>query len=238
MASTLLSIARCLNVDLCGDTRHPCATVLGAQTLVRRDAFQVPEPWRGDIASAPLLFVASNPSWDATDDSPTWSSSDAHILSYYQQGFPSVFPKILRADGTSSPGYVRFWAAIRARAAELYRVEASTLKPGQDFAITEVVHCKSRNELGVQAAISECVKMHWESTMRVAGARVVVVLGDVARRALLLESASMPQRCDWFGRSRYVAWLPHPNARKKRKFSDCYTAEQLESLHEALSQLT
>ncbi|MDB6160426.1 MAG: hypothetical protein JWO04_4132 [Gammaproteobacteria bacterium] len=168
------------------------------------------------------------------DDSPTWQSSDERIISYYSQGFPSVFPKILRADGNPSVEHVRFWAAIRARAAELYRVKAKTLSPGQDFAITELVHCKSRNELGVQGAISECLKMHWEPTMRLAAARVIVVLGDVARRALALDGTATVQCRDWFGRPRLTAWLPHPNARKKRKFGDYYTTEQLESLHVAL----
>lgn len=52
-------------------------------------------------------------------------------------------------DGTHAPGWVRFWAAVRARASELLGRSAIA---GFDYAISEIVHCKSDSEVGVSAA--------------------------------------------------------------------------------------
>jgi hypothetical protein len=64
----LLAIARCPggNPPL---APHPlCSTVVGAPVAANRAGFQVPEPWRGDIENAPLLFASSNPSLSLDDD--------------------------------------------------------------------------------------------------------------------------------------------------------------------------
>lgn len=56
------SIARCPNVDRCldGDTHHPCSTIVQSQHAGKAD-FQLPEPWRGQIDKARILFIGSNP---------------------------------------------------------------------------------------------------------------------------------------------------------------------------------
>lgn len=58
----LLQVARCPNVVHPLPESHPCAEIVDVQSEVARGAFQLPEPWRGDIARAQLLFVSSNPS--------------------------------------------------------------------------------------------------------------------------------------------------------------------------------
>ena len=131
----LLAITRCPDLEE-GQTNgsHPCATVVGVQAVANR---KVPEPWSGHIEKAPILFVGSNPSIGDGDADPTSSWTEADTVSYFQRRFdrdavwvpPSEFNK------------VKFWCSVRARAKELLGRDAVA---GEDFALTEVVHCKSR----------------------------------------------------------------------------------------------
>ena len=57
---------------------------------------------------------------------------------------------------------VAYWVAVRARARELIP-EAI---PGRDYALTEVVHCKSEDEIGVFSASAECTSKHPASFAR------------------------------------------------------------------------
>ena len=48
---------------------------------------------------------------------------------------------------------------------------------GRDYAMTEIVHCKSRNEFGVVAALQESTSLHFDRTMGVAAASVIIAVG-------------------------------------------------------------
>jgi len=235
-AKTLISIARCPNLTGNPDPESPCGSILVAQDQKCGASFQVPEPWRGDIVSAPLLFVSSNPSYDPADDNPTSGETDVQLVDYFHRGFPETFPKILNADGTPRKQYVRFWVSIRALAAELYSFERRSLKAGRDFAITEVVRCKSRHEEGVEAAVRECVTRHFRPTMELSQAEVVVVLGSIAQRALGFSTHEIATKRSWYGRIRHIVTLPHPNARCQRTFASCYKPRDLQPLRDALSR--
>ena len=131
----LLALTRCSDLDEGrSDRSHPCAAVVNVQDTGDR---KVPEPWSGHIETAPLLFIGSNPSIGAGDGDPTPSWTEADTVSYFQRRFD-------RDAGWVLPGEfnkVRFWCSVRARAKELLGREAV---PGEDFTLTEVVHCKSR----------------------------------------------------------------------------------------------
>lgn len=232
-AELLINIARCKGSSACND-------IIKTQRLCDKE-FQVPEPWRGDIAKAKLLFVSSNPSVNHKDDSPTASCPDEEIVAYFQKGFIPQFPKIAFKDGHISDHHVRFWASCRARAAELLNCKNVEIKPGMDFAMTEVVHCKSTGERGVTKAMPECISRHFEATMMAAEASVIVVLGKSALSAFkpyfpALET--VPQHATWMGRNRHIVYLPHPNARGvKKKFQGYYQGraeEYLSKLRAAL----
>lgn len=179
----LLRIARCDIFSAGPNNASPCKAILALQNGPPQER-QVPEPWRGRLDS-PLLFVSSNPSIDAEDDSPRARVSDDVLLDYFSRGFPRTFPKIAVGNGRLKT--VRFWAAIYRRAAELWCCDVEDVRPGIDFAITEVVHCKSRGEAGVRAVLSTCKDMHWSQVIRASKARVIVVIGLTARNALGLE---------------------------------------------------
>ena len=161
----LIEIARCPNVPLCvegGHEAHPCSTIVRSQSARGLEDFQVPEPWSGHIESAAVLFVSSNPSISDVEAYPRWSAPDDLIGEYFTHRFGGGRkPWIkegrygLRRDGTYGRAVV-FWSAVRQRAIDLLD---RPLRPGRDYALTEVVHCKSRAERGVREA-------------RVAGGRV------------------------------------------------------------------
>lgn len=91
--------------------------------------------------------------------------------------------------------------------------------------LTEVVHCKSRNEAGVAAAAETCAGRYLTRVLAASGARVVVVLGAVARREVRRELGLStgdvvvgPTRVA--GRERMLAFLPAPNARQPKTFAN------------------
>lgn len=236
MTAALLAVARCEN--LCAARcrgGHACHAIVGAQPRSGRGKFQLPEPWRGDILNAPLLFVSSNPGLSDNDDSPRREMSDEEIVEYYlNRSFPEDFPRNLDRKGEKKTRAVRFWSEIRARAAELYGPDHTDIHPGRDFALTEVVHCKSRGEAGVKAARATCTLLHFERIAHLSSARVVVVLGAQATDALAIPR--WPWLCEmpWFGRQRWVLSLPHPNARQLRSVSRLYDAASVEHIQEIL----
>jgi hypothetical protein len=63
-----------------------------------------------------------------------------------------------KADG-SPDAAVPYWSSIRARARELL----PDAVPGEDYAITEIVHCKSEHEKGVREAAKTCYDFHMEN---------------------------------------------------------------------------
>lgn len=228
------SIVRCPNVDQCldGDRNHPCSTIVLSQHAASKADFQLPEPWRGQINKARILFVGSNPSIGddryALGSSPEHQIWESQHLAFGGGSRPYILDGIRKTKADGSPDEpVRYWESIRARARELLPAAV----PGQDYAITEVVHCKSEHETGVHKATQTCYDLHMNSIFAVSPAEVVVVLGRVAREALLGASADLPQsplQMDLGGKTRTVFFLPHPNERGSRKsLAAHYSSETL-----------
>ncbi|MBV9027847.1 MAG: hypothetical protein JO311_04470 [Candidatus Eremiobacteraeota bacterium] len=231
--STFDSIAYCVNVDRClaGDAAHPCSKIVLSQQVPRK-RFQLPEPWRGQIDKAPILFLGSNPSIGDDEyallSSPkeqVWESE--HLAfgggtrAYIADGIKTTKP-----DGTAGRR-VQYWTSIRARARELI----PGAKPGEDYAITEVVHCKSRGEIGVQEAVQTCYHVHMGNVFAVSPAEVVVALGKVAQVALLSDrenSPGSPCKMRLGDKDRIVFFLPHPNRTgPKKSLAAHYSSEAL-----------
>ena len=88
--------------------------------------------------------------------------------------------------------------------------------------MTEIVHCKSQSEKGVEKARDSCSAKWLDKVMQQSSARVVVLLGAPARKACTKYwkiKSEKTVHCDVpiAGIRRTVVILPHPNARKKRK---------------------
>lgn len=81
-------------------------------------------------------------------------------------------------NGTFAPQAVRFWSLVRRRAEELL---GYTADPDRDYVMTEVVHCKSKGEVGVRSAAARCARRYLDRIIALSDAHLVVVLGAKAR---------------------------------------------------------
>jgi hypothetical protein len=221
-------VERCL----AGDTTHPCSTIVRSQGVTSIDDFQVPEPWSGRLSIAPILFLSSNPS---IGDAPskgdttykeyprvTWDADAIFEYFDYRFGgrpFSSILDGAYHADsdGNRSRRGVNFWLSVRSRAAEILGVTTAELTPGVDYALTEIVRCKSKDETGVSDAISTCVEAYLEPTLSLSAAKLIVVLGKHARNVMadryqLNPSVALHERVEVANRQRAIVFLPHPSA--------------------------
>ena len=57
-------------------------------------------------------------------------------------------------------------------------------RPGVDYAVTDIVRCKSRKGEGANEALAECSGRYLRRTIEASGARVLVGLGKPAGQAL------------------------------------------------------
>jgi|HubBroStandDraft_4_1064222.scaffolds.fasta_scaffold00001_7 hypothetical protein len=230
------SIAYCKNVALCqhGDASHPCATIVRSQHVSDND-FQLPEPWRGQIDKARILFLGSNPSI-GDDRYALQTSTQEEVWESQQLAFGGGSrayivggTKTTKPDGSPDRN-VRYWSCIQARARELM----PNAIPGQDYAISEVVHCKSTEEEGVREAAQTCYDMHMAGVFSAAIAIVVVVLGKVARDRILGANATVPPsplKVELGNRMRTLLFLPHPNDRgPKKSLAAHYSCADLDAL--------
>jgi len=210
----LLEIARCPVVSQClanPGLAHGCSAIVRSQRSESLAEHRVPEPWSGHLATAPILFIGSNPSISANESpnapDPRWRDSDEYITDYFE----NRFDRHITAREYAS---VKFWQAVQDLATELLENPAI---PGRDFALTEVVHCKSTAEGGVAQAMGECARRYLGRVIEASGAHIVVVLGAKAREATqatfdLHQMTGTLHLVDVGTRPRLVIFLPHPSA--------------------------
>jgi hypothetical protein len=226
---------------------HPCARVIltqwdgvpaGERIATWRSRHQLPEPWRGRIELAPILFVSSNPSISRHNGAlqphrkhdqrvlehpslrraghPKWDWQGEEIADHYEASFDLHVADNTRnvlADGTLTRP-TPFWVAVEAHAQRL--LPGRPVRAGVDYVLTEAVRCKSKGEGGVAPALSTCAGRYLEETLRQAAATVVLVLGSQAARAFesvfgIVRTRGVRQ-ARLGDRPRLVAFLPHPTA--------------------------
>jgi hypothetical protein len=242
----LLEIARCPVAQQCLTDRasdSPCREIVQSQGVQDPSLFQVPEPWSGDITKALILFIASNPSISIEEEYPTLSASDEFLLDFFVRRFGGGHKEWIRdgtrslfADGTYSGG-TAFWRFVKNRARDLLDREPA---PGIDYALTEVVRCKSEQQKGVRSAATVCPGLYLQRTIETARSPVLVVLGTWAKAevcSMLKIDASQVQRVHGphliGSRERLLAFLPHSNARVPRTF-DTFLEEERRQLRELI----
>jgi hypothetical protein len=202
----LIEIARCPNVRRASeDESHPCRSVVAAQGGLGRTGHQLPEPWSGRIERAPILFVGSNPSFNPEEPFPVEEWADDKIEAYF------TTPDRLNLN-------VRYWNVVRSIAHAILGREP---RPGHDYALTELVRCKSWEEEGVPQALETCTERHLEKTLQVAGAKVVIALGKVAREGIASHIGCRSEiglrgTFDIGGRKRVVLLLGHPSSSQRQ----------------------
>jgi hypothetical protein len=219
----LHKIAHCPNIQHCFDTRqssHPCFEIISVQHSWDSHILgqhQVPEPWSGDIEHAPILFLGSNPAIDEQEEFPLLSWPDEWIEDFfthrYQGGRKQWIEngtRYLRLNG--SRGQSDFWSDVRKLAEEL---RERVVDDGVDYALTEVVHCKSKNQKGVKKALHKCAGLYLRRVVELSGAKVIVVLGEQAEDAMRSEfplpDGNIVGLQSVGGRQRYIVFLYHPS---------------------------
>jgi hypothetical protein len=246
--SLLNDISRCEHVMHClqNGGQHPCRAIVMAQQVAIEQR-QLPEPWSGHLETAPILFIGANPSISDADECPHWNWDDATIQDFFYNRFGGgarnwVQDGIRPLLAGNENGYgrsVRYWAAIRNRAMELFD---RNVVPGMHYAITEVVHCKSRNSQGVHKAQNTCGQKFLRRILQSAQkARILVLVGTEAVHGwnAFIGAHQLPEdmlfaRDEFFkgprqicDHGRIVLRIPHTNARVRRTIRDCLTQEQL-----------
>lgn len=224
----LVRIARCPVVEqvrLAGVTDHPCSGVVNYQSHVPLSRHQGPEPWTGHIRTARVLFVSSNPSYGEDDLYPRWSDPDASLVPYFEDRFRGGPGQI--QDGVRTPTHdgskgkwIAFWGGVLG----VVREVIPDATPGADYALTEVVRCKTTKEVGVAAARLHCADRYLDATLTQAvRAQLIIIYGKHAlaemneRYELPLTSDNRSCDADVAGRHRRIVWLDHPShARKVR----------------------
>jgi hypothetical protein len=241
-------IVNCPLIDLCrsGDATS-CSKIVSTQGNGAQ--YQPPEPWSGLIESAAILFLSSNPSIDeaALEDYPTDTWTPEIVRNFFSFRFGGGSGEINQIKDGVKPllkggGYgksVAFWRAVKKHADDILGYKSV---PGVDYALSEVVHCKSRRQVGVTAAMAECTTRYLDRLLEIAAAPTIVVLGSPARTAMISHYSELfkPQppfgsvtRVNLASRPRLVAFMPHPNAHMKRSFAEWMPEKQLMRLRNA-----
>lgn len=191
--------------------------------------FQIPEPWTGDIVNAPILIISSNPGYSGIELYPnsTWPNSmvaDFFINRFQDRGskYSWVYNnKVLNNDGTRGIP-VRYWTSINKRVEELL---LKPVKPGIDYCITEIVHCKSLSEKGVNKSLPMCSSLFIENKLRISGAKLIIGIGEFV-------SKHFDRKDNINGIP--ITYLPHPNAFKPKTFQKTQTKENLDKIRNIL----
>jgi hypothetical protein len=182
----------------------------------------LPEPWCGDILNAPILVISSNPAISEKELYPdsTWSQkmiNDFFVNRFKDRGkkYSWVYDyRVLLRNGIRGRK-VSYWSCINNRIKEIIGRKPI---PGIDFCITELVHCKSRDEIGVSKAFPECAKLHLKRVMALSNASFIIAFGSVVKDFL--------NGIDQY-QNKPILYLPHPNARGVKTIPKLIEANKL-----------
>jgi hypothetical protein len=187
------------------DKSSPCHKVVKNQLKVVQNFsdFHRPEPWIGRLSTSKLLFISSNPGLSIDqgperEEFPTqsWSPEDAaefFVERFNQDRTPviatfnnPVEPDFLtrsadglyRSGGKNPRTPQRTWSGIHRLACEVLGQNCS---PDSDYALTEIVHCKSQMGAGVEEASDTCADTWMMRIINSSQAKVLVVIGAKVR---------------------------------------------------------
>nr|ABZ07479.1 hypothetical protein ALOHA_HF4000ANIW137G21ctg1g7 [uncultured marine microorganism HF4000_ANIW137G21] len=242
--SLMLEICRCPNISLAHqDANHPCNEIVNVQDF-SWDGFQLPEPWSGDLEGAPVLCIASNPSINLKESYPNKIWGDDVRLDFFRYRFSAdrrwtKNRRVLLADGESYHNRsVAFWNNVHRQVERAY---GRSVEMGVDYAMTEIVHCKSESEIGVNRCKSLCAKTWMDRIIALSSAKVLMLFGSIAKEWFgnlvgeKLDRAGVRTGVIIAGSPRLVVWLPHPNARGERNLTSVLEDLEVSLIRSSLS---
>lgn len=198
-----LDISSCDEVcKAINDKTHPCSKVVNWQSMqwnppvleIGGSKMHRPEPWTGDLQVAPMMFLSSNPSFDANENFPSWDQEkwpEQEIAKFGAERFTSDFSRSHGATESSIvseqdrtiglegqiSGRVKHWSWVRQFASVVYGKSISDTSAISDYVMTELVHCKSPHEEGVIEALGKCKEKWFDKIMELSPAKLIFVAG-------------------------------------------------------------
>lgn len=205
------TISSCSSVNKAtSDVTHPCHKVVSwqkTQLIELKDVRNYydtpahrPEAWTGDLDNAPIIFLASNPSFNPEENYPDWTDawSGEDIRQFATRRFINEGERTFGAidsgpnrdktylkNNQPSDKSVAYWREIRGRVAELLGKQVDQVSAHSDFVMTEMVHCKSFNEIGVSEALEECSSNYLNQIFSISPASIVIVMGKKPAEQLI-----------------------------------------------------
>jgi len=187
------------------DKSSPCHKVVKNQLKVTKEfsEFHRPEPWIGRLSTAKLLFISSNPGLSVDQGSdreefPTQSWTPEESAEFFVERFnQNRDPVIATFNNPDEPDFLTrsidgeyrsggknpkrpqaTWSGIHKLACELLGQMCS---PDSDYALTEIIHCKSLMGAGVAEASDTCADSWMARILNSSPANVLVVIGAKVR---------------------------------------------------------
>lgn len=199
MDNLILDISNCDEITQAfKDSNHPCHEIIMAQSTDKVH-FQHPEPWNGNIKKASILFISSNPSYNPSEDYPNDSWKNNEIIDFHENRFSDQYY-------LKNKKKVKFWNCTRKVASWILNKDLNDTLLESFICMTEVVHCKSKNEIGVDSACKKCVKKWFEKVISEYDGTNIVVFGTTAKKQIEEYDLSA-----FFG-SKKVYYAPHPSS--------------------------
>lgn len=197
----------------CGLTYCPlkgniCHPIFQSQGCGSRDTFHIPEPWNGDIEHAPILFVSINPGFTPNELYPNLSDhywvqqaltgfvfDRGKVEDFFENRFNNYYVRWSTSQGKSHfsvrltnrsnndipyKNVHGYWNYIQSISD--YLLHRSTT-PGLDYALTELVHCKSQaaNDIS-EACFDVCMNKHFQEVLNVAtNLQYLIVIGKATK---------------------------------------------------------
>jgi len=191
-----------------------------------------------------ILFISSNPSINENELFPLENWPDSQIIDFFQNRFSLsgnyvknyLYPKHIK-ENEYAENWIRYWGFIRSIARKL--LDTWDVVPGSDYAMMEIVRCKSHHETGVNAALDICAEKYLARTLAISKAKVIVAVGDKSRDMLakklgidFIENSHIEVLIQ--GVKRIIFSTPHSNARKKRNLESIISLESMNYLKDSL----
>ncbi|MBE7084203.1 MAG: hypothetical protein E7373_06365 [Clostridiales bacterium] len=154
-----------------------CKTIKSVQD--DNETFQCAEAWNGDIENAKILFISSNPSYDKKEteklDNPypnIQMTKGEELIDFFKNRF----------SNTDWKAYPKFWKRIAKFVTFIPEYKNKDKKVFfQEFvASTEIVHCKSTNEIGVNESCGKCFTLWTKKILSRFNGKYIVLVGKFA----------------------------------------------------------
>lgn len=185
-------IVMCEELD---DLKSECNEITALQR--EENEWQVPEPWNGDISKAPVLFLCLNPSINKKELYPLRNSdewTEDRIIDFFTNRFSNnngewvkngVRPKKKNGEYVEPKKWVRNWVFIKSWYCQLTAKSKQDVKIGEEYMISDIVHCKSLKGKGVDdTTLKKCSELYLKRLLLVSKAKIIIILGSKAKESI------------------------------------------------------